>query len=484
MLRKHGRPTLNEAQNEVQRFIEQRNKLSEQHLNKWGRTDLLGKDFQKLYAKNPAKALKAATIVENQEKALKSIVKENLYSTTFSPSLKPVHLLRAVFLGVANSKRSDIFTEIPLQTTDDILIYVQSTYASTLRGATVGNRTYENVAPYYAGERYIVSLGNGNGTEKTFANNSINPVPLVPFTIKILVNGGIVANDDGAGKLVGTALSSGTVDYASGSISVTFGTAPATSASIVAEFQWDSERSNNYTHYGVVDLELVRTRFNARPMPLGYRISDMTRLMLSTTGIGDADEYLAMAIAQEHARAKDYKAIIDAKHIALSNSVETFDADFSIKGELSYKTHAQKLLFKIGQISASIYDTVKRGGVTHIVAGAQATEYMKLHDSWKSVSGDALTGVYQAGELDGKPVFTCPADNSLIATNEVLLIYRNPVELLDTSLVYGVLTELDASLRYPNFITEGNTCSVEDRKIIDTRFIRMLQITNLTSGKW
>ena len=479
MRMKHGRTTLNEAENEVLRFMEQKKRLSEQHLNKWGRTDILGKEFQKLYAKNPTKALKAATLVENQERALKSIVKENLYSTTFSPSLKPVHLLKAVFLGVANSKRGDIFTEIPLTTTDDILLYVQSSYGKSLRGANAGSRPYETVAPYYAGERYTVELGTGNGSITAFSKVSINPVPLIPFTIKILVNGAIVATDDGAGNLVGTSLSSGSVDYADGEISVTFSTAPANNASIVAEFHWDSERSDNYIQYGVVDLELVKTRFNARPMPLGYRISDMTRLMLSTTGIGDADEYLAMAVAQEHARSKDYKAIIDAKHIALSNSIETFDANFATEGEISYINHAQKLLFKIGQISASIYDSVKRGGVTHIVAGAQATEYMKLHDSWKSVSGDALTGVYQAGELDGKPVFTCPADNSLIATNEVLLIYRNPVELLDTSLVYGVLTELDASLRYPNFITEGNTCSVEDRKIIDTRFIRMLRINNL-----
>jgi hypothetical protein len=489
MSRKHGRQTQSpeKMQEEVVKLYADRARLGEALVNKFGKTDVFKESIDKIMAVNPKKAGRSAIALHNQEKVLKQIIRENVYSTTFGSSVRPEHMLKAVFLGSANSHRGDIFTEYPLTSTDDALFYIQATYEQNLRGTTAGQRSYENIKPFYSGEEYYGSVGTGDGGTLTFTSGAMSPLTLIPWTIRITVAGAIVGADNGSGTLVGATLDTSgtnTVDYTNGIITVTFsaGNAPALGAAIAVSYQWNSELSTNYTSYGTMALELIKTRFNARPMPIGYRISDMTQIMFETTGLGDAKDYLAQAIAQEHARARDYRAIARARQIALSNATATFDTDFAAAGEISFKSHAQRLLNEIERVGAVIYDDIKRGGITQVVAGAKATTYAKNHDLWTDDTSEAITknGLYKAGKLSNIDVYTCPADSALVATNEMMLVYKNPVECLDTSMVCGTLTEIDSSLRYPNFITEGNSCTVEDIKQVNGKFIRLLTLSSLS----
>jgi hypothetical protein len=487
MADKHGRQkqTPEQMQEEVLRLYADKARLGEALQAKWGKTKLIGPELAKMSESDSKKAGRAAIAVQNQEKVLKQIMKENVYSTTFGSSVRPEHMLKAVFLGAANSHRGDIFTEYPLTSTDDALFYIQATYEQTLRGATAANRSYETIAPFYSGEEYFGTVGTGDGGTLTFTSGAMSPLTLIPWTIRVTVAGAVVAVDNGSGTLVGATLGTGTntVDYTNGIITITFsaGNAPALGAAIQVSYQWNSELATNYTSYGTMALELIKTRFNARPMPIGYRISDMTQIMFETTGLGDAKDYLAQAIAQEHARARDYRAIARARQVALSNATATFDVDFAAAGEISFKSHAQRLLNEIERVGAVIYDDIKRGGINQIVAGAKATTYAKNHDLWVDDTSEAVTknGLYKSGKLSNIDFYTCPADSSLVATNELMLVYKNPVEGLDTSIVFGNLTEIDSALRYPNFVTEGNTATVEDARTINSRFIRLMTLSNL-----
>jgi hypothetical protein len=42
------------------------------------------------------------------------------------------------------------------------------------------------------------------------------------------------------------------------------------------------------------------------------------------------------------------------------------------------------------------------------------------------------------------------------------------------------LTEIDSSLRYPNFVTEGNSATVEDARVINSKFVRLLTLSSLS----
>jgi len=106
---------------------------------------------------------------------------------------------------------------------------------------------------------------------------------------------------------------------------------------------------------------------------------------------------------------------------------------------------------------------------------------MKRHDLWKTGVEGYEWGVFKAGKLDEISVFSCPADSAVIANDELILTYKNPTDSTNTdmSIVYGVLTEISAELRYPEFYTVGQLASIEDKKIINSSYLRLLTLTNL-----
>lgn len=73
---------------------------------------------------------------------------------------------------------------------------------------------------------------------KTAYEGNLSYTPVIPGTVKI-VSGTTVITDDGAGKLTGTGLTNGTIDYATGAVNLTFGT--NTTEDVVAEYYFNME---------------------------------------------------------------------------------------------------------------------------------------------------------------------------------------------------------------------------------------------------
>jgi hypothetical protein len=483
---KHGR-NLDSAKQELQEQIQTRNALANRFFEKWSKTDIgrkSGKDMRSIMESNPTKARNIAITLNNQEKYLKSL-SEQVVSTNFS--VRPENLLRAVKIGVANSNRGEIFTEYPLQTTDDALFYMCMTYEQSLRSAVAGDRIYEKINQFYAGEQAMSgTLGTGTGAQTSFSLAAVSPLPLIPRTVNLIVGGALVAKDDGAGNFVdfanGAVLSTSatnTVSYTLGTCTINFTVAPALGATIQLMYNWSSENESNFTSLGTVGITLEKKRFNARPMPLGYNYSTMTELAFETTGLGSAEEMLMQTVGDEHAKSRDYKAIQRGRQIAMGNAMAYFNADFASEGEVSLKSHAQNIIKAIGEVSASIYDDVKRGQVNKAVVGSKVLPFLKLHDLWKDDLTQPRSGVYKAGSLSDIEIYVCPQEATILNNDEMLLTWKNPQEGLDLSIVFGVLTEIDAALKYPEFYTRGFKATVEDSLVIQPKFCRLMQLTNL-----
>lgn len=478
-----------QASENMLKIMESRRVKGDRLVEKWAHFDVAKTNDGKfvldtLKESNPWKARNIAMGAEMQEAYMKEFLTETVISTSFGQSVRPEHLMRVVVIGSANSNRGDIFTEFPISTTDDAIFYVNRNYESAVRGATAGQFIYESTNQYVAGETYVGTVGTGNGVTLTFTSAALTPFPFIPFQTRILVNGTQVATDDGSGNLVGATLNTSgtnTCTYATGIITITFstGNAPANGASITAIFNWDSENSGNYSSIGSVSLSVTKKRFNARPVPLGYSFSALTSLLLGTTGLGDARDLLLSAVADEHAKSKDYRAIARARQIGLGNGLATFNADFAVAGEVSYKSWAQQILPFIRKQGAVIYDSIKRGQINKIVAGSTLSTYLQQHDLWKDDLSQSRMGLYKAGTLSDIDVFTCPADTGLVNTNDMIMTFKNPQEGLDITLVYGVLTEISAALDYPEFYTKGTIAAVEDCLAINSSFVRVAQVINI-----
>ena len=475
---KHGRQKIEE---QAQRYLAEQKMRGERLLEKWNRTDI-GWGLDKIYESNSHKARNVATAIQNQENHLKQL-NETLITQNFSTT--PENVLKVVRIGTANSHRGDFATEVALSTTDDRLFFIDMTYetAVTGAGATAGDKIYEKAYPYFAGQTaYQTQAGTGTDTYSITFDNK----PIYPNKVHILLDGALVGYDDGSGNItaVGTALTAAScsVTYtSSAAITLVFSSNVEATSTIKLIYEWDSEDSDLYTRYPKVSLSVSKKRFDATLQPLGYTYSTMTEILLGSTGLGDAEELLLGAVGDEHAKAKDYRAIALLKAISKGNTTYTFDAAFATQGEVSAQSHAQSLLTTVDDIGGDIYDDIKRGMVNKAVAGTRATTYLARHDRWVPNVTANKTGVYHAGSIDGIDVYTCPADTSLVSNNEMLLMYKNPNEGLDVGVAFGTLTEVTAALAYPQFYIDGNVGVVEDSLIITRDFVRLLTIENLPS---
>jgi len=473
-------------ESEAKQYMAKKVRFEEACLNKWSKNEI-GYGLEDMFAKNPSKARRVAMLLENQEKMLKRLSEAQI-SQSFQT--RPENVLKVARIGTANSKRGDFAHEVALQTTDDAIFYIKTLYANTIAGKeqTADQMTYEK--PYYtsAGEiQRKETVGNAGPTYTII----VDKYPIIPGKNVILLDGEFVAYDNNIGAVTtaGALVSYNTAKFTSGSFvastgvfTLVFAANVAASSTITIVSQYDSEQSALYDYVPKMNIEVTKKRFSARPMSLGYSYSMMTELVLNITGIGNTEELLLSMVGDEHAKAKDYRAIQRMHSLALTNGTYTFDAAFNTQGELSDKMHAQKILSAINDISGALYNSISRGVINKIIAGSQAVTYFKKHDLWKDDMTDNRVGVFKAGTLSDIEVYQCPsigATSPLIKPNQAICTYKNPDQPLDIGIVFGVLTELTAALLYPNMYIDGQLAIVEDSLVIDPRFVRLLEISNL-----
>lgn len=462
---------------DMQRHLESMRHKGDMLVEQWSKTGV-GVKLDRLYAKNPEKARRIAFALRNEHAHLKKLKEEGTQIKSVFGT-RPENVLRIIRIGVGQSNRANIGHEWQLTTPDDAFYYVDTKYGSTKRGATEGGLLYEDVNGDYASEVTRTASQTGDGSTTTFTF-SFSPAPMVPLSVVLVVGGKKVGNDDGNQGWVGSAISSGTINYNSGSVSVTFATAPANGAAIFVEANFDSEVSTNYDEWGSVELNLRRDRFNARPMPLTYQFSKMFELVLNTTGVGDADEMLIKRVGDTHAMRKDAKFFERARREALTNAITTFDASFTNAGSDNLYNHAQTLLQTIEKVNGNLYDDIKRGELNKFVVGTQALAFLKMHKLWQGDSSQKrVGGSYLAGTLDGKEVYVAPKSDNALRNNEILATYKNPDEDGDVNIAIGVLTELYAALDYPELYKKGTLATIEDSRTIQPKFFRLIQLENL-----
>lgn len=85
------------------------------------------------------------------------------------------------------------------------------------------------------------SIGTGDGLTTSFSGTLAN-TPVVKKSVRVYTVSGatetLAGSDDGKGQISGDLISSGTIDYDNGSISVTFSDAPASGVNIVVDYAY------------------------------------------------------------------------------------------------------------------------------------------------------------------------------------------------------------------------------------------------------
>lgn len=473
-------------QEQIQEEQASRNSHAERLMEKWSKKkglDLDNGKFAKIYESNPRVARNLAIILENQEKHLKSLT-ETQISNAFQST--PQTVVKVIRLGYPNTVRADLFTELAMTTMKDTMYKIESIYDRTKRGATTGNVMYESTADRYASE--IESVDVSATATATFVG-TLPVVPIRPYTVRLLLNGFPIANDNGSGVLIGTGLSTvtpSTIDYTADSVtggdySITFASALTTADTFTIQWSHNSEVSDLYGEQGQVNIQLVSYDFRAKPYPIGFSWSKMTELMMESALQNDAEEVLITAGADELKKSLDFQAIKMAYGGSKWVAPVEFDTDWSTAGSDSDFAHTQSVVKALRNASQNTYNSLMRGGeATSYVAGPKACTYLTAHKGFVSDNTMPAVGAYKMGTLNGIPVYQAPAD--IVPTNEIMCVYKNNrEEANDSALVTGTYVPMyrTATLEFNSFHKETAIAFFGDMRLNNPKYVTRVSLKNL-----
>jgi hypothetical protein len=495
---------------EYEMFQEKRKRLGDQLVEKWNRTKY-GK-LDKLYSINPTKARNTAIALENTHREL-TILKENGVIATTLFNTQPENVLKVVRIGVANRNRGDIFDEYQLLSMYDALYFINRVVGTSNR--TASNLNQPDKLIYEAGisellEGSEISWGDKSVDFDSIGNNSVEidipETPIVPYTIKVYVDGvGYIGTDDGNGRFVSQPLSitsgertsyldteKSEVDYSTGKVKLYFNSGITGTHKVVVEGNYNSELREGRDKFQKISLRIEKRNWRPRPYPIQWEFSQMLTLFFRNPqfgNVGDVSDMLVKAAGDEHAIRADLRALQEAKRVADLNPKYKFDADYTGKSDNDFN-HAQRVYTVIQNIVGQIYNELGRGGVVSIVATPTVANYLAKHHKFNEDNTQPrVSGTFLFGTIGSIKIYQTRADKTqgilkeTIGSNgingECLVICKNMEDVGEPSIAWGVLAELSAALDYPELYRSGVLATVEDRIIVQPKFIRKLSIENI-----
>jgi len=465
------------SENVVKQAISDRNSRADRLIEKWSKKkDLVGDGFQEKAHSSLNKYRNLSIMLENLEDHLATLT-ETQIATSFGTT--PRQLIKIIRLGYPNSAREDVFHVWGMETMRDDIYINNIVYNSTKRDATAETIYHESAANRYASSISVdVVDGTGSGTNYT---GTLAKVPLYPFKLTILVGGIPVAVDNGSGVFVGATMSkitASTINYTTGEYDITFSGAPGLAITIESVFV--TEGAYNTSEMGDAELRFTPVQFNADFYPLGVSWSLHSEFLLKSTLNTDTEEVFNVGCAELLRKELDFRTFKMAYRSALGNTVINFNADWKSGGADSAIAHAQSISNALERGRMAIYKDLQRGGISNIFGGPDAVAYLTYHKDWVYETAVAQVGVYKMGSIRGIPVYVTPTD--IVPNDELVLNWKNPADEYDSSVSVGVflpVAQFTPKLTYKNLYSEKSLYSVEDKKVLNSKYLRRIKLLNL-----
>lgn len=307
------------------------------------------------------------------------------------------------------------------QQTGDIFV-IKPKYTHSGAGVSAGSEVFKTMTDgTYADEVLTASLGTANGTLVTFGGSLVTPVRR--GTVKISRAGAStspVATDNSSGSITGTdggATISGTVNYETGVLSITYSSAPASGA-ITASYRTDSEQNVSQIRELEIGLDLVPVRAYPHPLKVKWSVS---AALAAGAHLGlDVPDTLTNLAAQFIKVERDTLIISAINNAATADPNLNFDA--APAAEYPRWQKYQEIELKLNYAESAIQAANGRGGVSWVLCGFNASDIWRKVAGFKSEPVIAPIGAHKIGTLrDGTvDVIKSPA----LDTNTYIVGYK------------------------------------------------------------
>lgn len=403
-----------------------------------------------------------AVLFENQSQYLQDLTEETR-STNVGSFLKFVFpLLRRVF---PNLIANDIVSVQPMTAPIGGIFYYELKYGTTKGSVTAGQKLVKDFNAFYSSEHIDAEiLGTGAGT--SFSSTlDFTPVKASSVVVTATSTAGtkVVATDNGSGTLSGTGVTSGTVDYSTGAISIVYTTSVSAGANVVAAYDYNMECNSNIPQVNI-DIELLEIKAKTRKLKALW-CSEAADDLKAFHGV-DAEAELVAGIAAEIALELD-REIIQDLHDNQTGYSGTYNITAAPAG-IAPIEWIRGLITELTKGSNRIHKNSLRGPANFLVTSPDVSAYIEqltTHGDFRPVMAapDAMTnapvqqphtfGVYMAGTLSSKyvlykdPFFPVFNVGSGSGNGDILLGYKGQ-NFLDAGYVWAPYVPLQATATF------------------------------------
>lgn len=333
-----------------------------------------------------------------------------------------------------------------IQTLEDEqgLVYFKNVISQTTRGGiTKGETLVDAKKGFQADESNFGSelikdevLGTTTAaTTQTFTSAKKPIRKNAPSSIKIVDLGGAGIDWTGTfdinGNLLSPQMMTGSINFDTGAISLTFSAAPATGKTIKLTYREDFEQTDVPEVQSALTTDFVRTDVWALKQLTSAFKSFQMQKRFGVMADEDAINDLVGLFADIESR----NVIGALKDLATAqsavNGAITFDA--TVPTGVAEVDHRQSFKYKLGLADSYINRAAGRGSANRLVAGHKACEYIRALDGFTPVQTGVGLGAHLFGYLDGLPVIRA----WYVDTASVIASYLNPTTPWEAPVVLG-----------------------------------------------
>jgi hypothetical protein len=275
-----------------------------------------------------------------------------------------------------------------------------------------------------------------------------------------------------AGPMAG---GSGTINYKTGQVTLTFGTAPALSDQVTLEYRYNNELNARIPE---VQLDITIQEIQAESRKLKSLASVEAADDLRALWGRDVDADLVAQMSDEMTAEIDREIVGTVLNAVESTAVIPWDR--SPPSAVSDPDHLKSLVIRMSAASQIVHRRTQRAPANWCITSSEVAALLETMDGFSAIDEGHVYqgGITKAGVLNRKWVIYV---DPVFPSDKILMGYQGP-SILDTGIIYSPYIPMEIT---PNFV-DPNDMSL--RRSIRTRhkitlvrpeFFSMVNISNL-----
>lgn len=418
-------------------------------------------------------------LLENTEDYIKSLSETTRVMSIGNFDKFAFPMVRAIY---PNLIANEIVSVQPMAGPVSIIFYLDFLFGTSKGRIKAGQAAFDSVAgptdtrTYSSDDVDSEQIGTGDASTTTFVG-TLAYTPVRPGTVTV-VAGTISGVDDGSGSLTGTGIVSGSVDYITGAVVVTFSVAPAAAAAINFSYRYDSEANEEIPQ---IDLQLTSSPVTARSRKLRARWSLEAAQNLNALHGLDAEAELVGVIAEQVKFEIDREVVNDLYNIAVAGNV---NFSKTVPAGISFTEHKLSFIDTLIEGSNLIFSATKRGQANFIVASIGASNMIETQPTFVPLPGalqtPGTTGIIKIGTLNNRwTVYKDPFLGVGLANPDIFIMGYKGASFLEAGYVYAPYIPLYATptIVLDDFVGRKGMATQYGKRAVNARYYATGKVT-------